>query len=94
MGAVLGELMMVAAVIAMLPAMWRLLRAMISAVQAMRAGHVGRWMLWDSLRFHDVARAPAAAQPHLRAMHVHLRRVLLPAGVALLLAVPAAILAG
>lgn len=94
MGAVVGEAMMIVAVGVMLPAMWHLLRAMIAAVRAMRAGHAGRWMLWDQWRFHDVARAPEAARPHLRGMHGHLRRVVVFAGVALLIGIPAAILAG
>lgn len=94
MRAVIGELMMVGAVLAMLPAMWRLLRAMLAGAQAMRAGHGGRWMLWDPFRFHDIARAPEAARPHLLAMRTHMRRALPFVGLGLLLAVPAAILAG
>jgi hypothetical protein len=94
MRAVVGELLMVCAVAAMLPALWRVLRAMLAGGLAMRAGHAGRWMLWDPLRLHDIARAPPAAQPHLHAMRFHLRRALPFMALSLALAVPAAILAG
>ena len=37
-----------------------------SVVAAMRAGEIGLWVLWDTVRFLDLRRAPEAARPHLR----------------------------
>lgn len=89
----IADLLMVGAVALMLVAMWHLSRAMIAALRAIRAGHRGSWLLWDSARFHDVARAPPAARPHVLAVSAAFRRLWPWALAALVLAVPAAILA-
>jgi hypothetical protein len=89
----IADLMMAGAVALMLVAMWHLLRAMIAAFRAIRAGHRGTWLLWDSARFHDVARAPPEARPHVVAVSASFRRLWPWALAALALGVPAAILA-
>ncbi|MGK7866278.1 hypothetical protein [Falsiroseomonas sp. E2-1-a20] len=88
-----ADLLMGGAVLLMAVAMAHLLRAMLATVRAMRAGHAGAWLLTDSLRFHDEARAPAAARPHVRAVRASFRRLWPWALAAMALAVPAAILA-
>ncbi|WP_372624562.1 hypothetical protein [Falsiroseomonas sp.] len=93
MGAAIADILMAGAVLLMLVAMWRVLRAALAALRAMRAGHAGPWLLWDPFRFHEHARAPPAAQPHLEAFRGHMRRALPFMALAVALAIPAAILA-
>ena len=89
----LADLLMAGAVLLMLVAMWHLARAMLAAFRAMQAGHAGRWLLWDSARFHDASRAPPQARPHVLAVADSFRRLWPWALGALALAIPAAILA-
>lgn len=89
----IADLLMAGAVALMLVAMWHLLRAMLAAFRAMRAGHRGSWLLWDPQRFHDVSRAPPEARPHVLAVAARLRRLWPWALAAMALAIPAAILA-
>lgn len=91
--AAIADILMAGAVLLMLVAMWRVLRAGLAALRAMRAGHAGPWLLWDPLRFHQRSRAPAEAQPHLDAFRGHMRRALPFMALSLALAIPAAILA-
>lgn len=92
--AAIADLLMAGAVGVALVAMWHLLAAARAGVAAIRAGHGGRWLLWDSLRFLDPSRAPPAARPHLAAYRARQMRAMLWGGLAFLLALPAAILAG
>ncbi|PWS34207.1 hypothetical protein DFH01_26635 [Falsiroseomonas bella] len=94
MAAAIADILMGGAVLLMLVAMWRVLRAGTAAFRAMRAGHAGPWLIWDPLRFHDRASAPPAAQPHLDAFRAHIRRALPFIALSLALGIPAAILAG
>lgn len=90
----LAELLMAGAVALMLVALWHMARAMLAAARALRAGHRGAWLLWDSARFHDTSRAPPAAVPHVLAVRAAFRRLWPWALAAFALGLPAAILAG
>jgi hypothetical protein len=93
MAGAIADLMMAAAVVIALVAMWRLLRAMAAALRIVRAGHAGPWLLYDPFRFHDATRAPPAAREDLARVRAAYRRILPLMALAFALALPAAILA-
>ncbi len=93
MAPLLADLLMGAAIIVALLAMWRLLGAMRAAFRAIRAGHAGAWLLTDPFRFHDPARTLPEARPHVEVVQRQFRRVLPLMALAFALALPAAILA-